>query len=145
MGPQKDWSRASAVLGCTLRFDRKQQVLLITYGTVATHASALAAYTAVERFVAAEGPCSAIADLSAIEGIEVTADAVRSLAWTPPAIPAGKQCIIVAPRAGVYGISRMFQLYRGAMSIDVQVVHRLEEAYTLLGLESPHFEKVDLR
>jgi hypothetical protein len=143
MGPQTEGSGAGAVVGCTLRFDRKHQVLLITFGKVATQASALATYAAVERFVAAEGPCSVIADLSTIERVEVTGDFVRSMAWMPPVIRSGKQPVVVAPRADVYGLSRMFQLYRDAMSSAVQVVHTLEEAYALLALESPDFETVD--
>src|SRR4029077_13476547 len=109
MGLQVEGSGAGPVVGCTLRFERKHQVLLITYGTVATPASALAAYSAVERFVTAEGPCSVLADLSSIE---VAGDFVRSLAWMPLVIPSGKQRIVVAPRAEVNGLSRMFQLYR---------------------------------
>jgi len=143
MGPQVEGSGTGPVVGCTLRFDRKHQVLLITYGTVATPASALAAYAAVERFVTTEGPCSVLADLSSIEKVEVPGDFVRSLAWMPLVIPSGKQRIVVAPRAEVYGLSRMFQLYRDAMSSDIQVVHTLEEAHILLGLESPDFETVD--
>jgi hypothetical protein len=136
-------SGAGAVMTCTLRFDRKHQVLLIEYGKIANQASALSTYAAVERFVAAEGPCSVLADLSTIEKLEVPGEFVRSMAWMPLVIPSGKQRVIVAPRAEVYGLSRMFQLYRDATSNDVQVVHTLEEAYTLLGLESPDFETVD--
>ena len=70
------------MVGCTLRFDRKHQVLLITFGKLATQASALATYSAVERFVAAEGPCSVIADLSLLEKVEVPGHFVRSMdAW----------------------------------------------------------------
>jgi hypothetical protein len=68
---------------------------------------------------------------------------VRSIAWLPLPIPSGKRRVIVAPRAEVYGLSRMFQAYKDAMSNDVQVVHTPEEAHTLLGLESPDFETVD--
>ena len=106
MGPQAEANGADAVAGSTLRFDRKHHVLLITFAKVATEASALATYAAVERFVAAEGPCSVIADLSTIEKLEVRGDLVRSIAWMPPAIPSGNLGVIVAPRAAVYGLSR---------------------------------------
>jgi hypothetical protein len=144
MGPRVEGS-GGEVAGSTLRFDRKHQVLLITFGKLATQASALATHSEVERFVAAEGPCSVIADLSALEKVEVAGDFVRTMAWMPPIIPVGNQRVIVAPRAAVYGLGRMFQLYRDATSSDVQVVHTLEEAHTLLGLESPHFETVDAK
>lgn len=143
MGPQTEESGAGTDVGHTLRFDREHQVLLITYGKVASPPSALAAYAAVERFVAAEGPCSVLADLSNIEKVEVPGAFVRSLAWMPLVIPSGKQRVVVAPRAEVYGLSRMFQSYRDAMSGEFQVVHTLEEAYILLGLESPNFETTD--
>ena len=145
MGRQVEGTSAGEVVGCTLRFDRKHQVLLITFGKLATQASALATYSAVERFVAAEGPCSIIADLSLLEKVEVPGPFVRSMAWMPLVIPVGKQRVIVAPRAAVYGLARMFQLYRDAMSNDVHVVHTLEEAHTLLGLDSPDFETVDAK
>ena len=143
MEPHAESNSARAVSGCTLKFDRLRRLLLVTFGKVATRESSLAAYTAVARFLAVEGPCSIIADLSAIERIEITADAVRSFAWTPPATSAPKPCIIVAPRVVVYGLSRMFQLYRDSMSIDIQVVHTLQEAFKLLRVRYPHFEAVD--
>jgi len=143
MGPRVEGSDADEVVGCALQFDRKHRVLLITYAKVGSPASALATYAAVERFVATEGPCSVLADLSAIEKVEIPGDFVRSLAWMPTVIPPGQQRVVVAPRADVYGLSRMFQLYKDAMSSDVQVVHTLEEAYSLLGLQSPDFEIVD--
>ena len=145
MGPQVNASGSSPVLGCTLQFDRKHHVLLVTYGKVATPASALTAYDSVERFVSSEGPCSVLADLSTIENVDVPGAFVRSLAWMPTVIPPGLQRVIVAPRGDVYGLSRMFQLYRDKMSSDVHVVRTLDEAYSLLGLESPEFEIVDLK
>src|SRR5215472_680407 len=143
MGPHAEGSGAGGAVEYALRFDRKHKVLLIIFGKVATQASALSTYAAVERVVGVEGPCSVIADLSAVEKVEVTGDFVCSIAWMPHVIPAGKLRIIVAPRTEIYGLSRMFQLYRGTKSSDVHVVHTLEEAHNLLGLESLSFESVD--
>ena len=145
MGPQVKARGSGPVLSCTLQFDRKHHVLLITYGKVATPASALTAYNSVERFVSSEGPCSVLADLSTIENVDVPGDFVRSLAWMPTVKPPGLQRVVVAPRGDVYGLSRMFQLYRDKVSSDVHVVRTLEEAYSLLGLEEPEFEIVDLK
>ena len=135
MGSQAEANGADAVAGSTLRFDRKHHVLLITFAKVATAASALATYAAVQRFVAAEGPCSVIADLSTIERLDVRGDLVRSIAWMPPAIPTGNLRVIVAPRPDAYGLSRMFELYREAKPSDVRVVHTLEEAHALVDFD----------
>jgi hypothetical protein len=142
MGPEAEGSKDCDVAAYTLRFDRQHGVLLITFGKLATPASALAARGAVEHFPESEETCYLIADLSAVEKAEITGDFVRSLAWTPVVIPAAKQRVIVAPRPELYGLSRMFQLYRDAMATDIQVVRTLEEAEALLGLESPNFEVV---
>ena len=135
MGSEAEANEADAVVGSTLRFDRKHRVLLITFAKVATEASALATYDAVKRFVAVEGPCSVIADLSTIEKLEVRGDFVRSIAWMPPAIPTGNLRVIVAPRADAYGLSRMFELCREAKPSDVRVVHTLEDAHALVDFD----------
>jgi hypothetical protein len=125
-----------------LQFDPRHRVLLITLGKVVTEASASATYTAVERFIAAEGPCSAIADLSAIERADVHGYFVRSLASRPRAIPAGMPLILVAPQLVIYGLSRMFQLLRDEME-GYQIVRRREEAFALLSLEPRDFLAVN--
>jgi hypothetical protein len=105
-------------------------------GRTVTKASSSAALNAVHRFLAAEGPCSVIADLSAIEIERVPGYFVRSLAWTPSAITPGNLLILVAPQTVIYGLSRMFHLWRGEAASH-KVVRTLEEGYALLGLEAP--------
>jgi hypothetical protein len=43
-------------MGFTLQSDAEHRVVLVTLENVVTQDSALAAYTAVERFIAANGP-----------------------------------------------------------------------------------------
>jgi hypothetical protein len=125
-----------------LQYDPKHRILLIVMGRTVTEASALAAYDAVHGFVAAEGPCSTIADLSLIESVKVTGYFIRCLALMPPAIAAGQQLILVAPGTLVYGLSRMFHLWRGETAAH-EIVRSLGEAYASLGLEMPDFRAVD--
>jgi hypothetical protein len=131
------------VVDYNLQFDSDHRVLLITLGAVVTEASAAAAYAAVQRFIAAQGPFSGITDLSAVEKLSVSTDFVRSLAAMDPMIPAGMSRIAVAPRPSVYGISRMFQILREGKGSYLEVVHTLQEAYALLGIKSPHFKAID--
>jgi hypothetical protein len=127
----------------TLRFDSQHRVLLVTLGKVVTRVSALAAYIAVERFLAANGPCAEIADLSAVEKAEIPGSFVWSLARRPRAIFSGKPLILVAPKPVVYGLSRMFQIARDEEAGGYQVVHTFEEAIALLALETPDFRAVE--
>ena len=115
---------------------------MVTLGKIVTEASALAAYTAVEQVIVAEGPHSGITDLSGVENLNVSPDFIRFLAAKPPMIPDGMSRVAVAPRTDIYGISRMFQLLRDSRGSYLEVVHTLKEAFELLGLESPHFSTV---
>jgi len=129
--------------GHTLQLDLKHEVWLITLRGVVTEVSALEACAAVERLIAAKGPWAGIADLSAIEKADISGESVRFLAARRPVAPTGRLCILVAPQDVIYGLSRMFQILRDQIGSDLQIAHTLEEAFALLGLESPDFEAVD--
>ena len=103
-------------------------------GRAVTKASAASAQNAVRGFIAAEGPCSVIADLSGIEREKVPGYFVQSLAGIPSAIASGKWLIFVAPQPPIYGLIRMFHLWRGEKA-NYKIVWTLEEGYALLGLE----------
>jgi hypothetical protein len=138
------WITIGDFVDYNLQFDSDHRVLLITLGKVVTEVSAAAAYDAVQQFIAAQGPCSGITDLSPVEKLSVSVDFVRSFAAMDPMIPAGMSRIAVAPRPAVYGVSRMmFQILREGKGSYLEVVHTLQEAYALLGLESPHFKAID--
>jgi len=135
---------AAATMDYTLRADSEHRVLLVMLAGIVTEASALAAYRAVERFIATQGPHSGITDLSGVERFDVSTDFVWRLAAEPPMIPNGMSRIVVAPRPGVYGLSRMFQILRDNRDSYLEVVRTLNEAFQLLGLASPQFTTVDL-
>jgi hypothetical protein len=102
----------------------------------------LAAYDAAEQFVAAEGPCRGIVDFSAVENAEIPAESIQSISKRPPAFPPGMKRVFVAFRPLPYGLSRMYQILRGDLEGDLDVVHTLAEAYALLGLESATFKPI---
>jgi hypothetical protein len=129
----------SAHVDYELRYDPKDRVLLIHMGRTVTKASAAAAKTAVQRFIADEGPCSIIADLSAIEREEVPGKFVQSLAWAPSAIGSREWLILVAPQILIYGLSRMFHLWRDEAE-NHKIVRSLKEGYAFLGVEAEDFQ-----
>jgi hypothetical protein len=126
-----------------LRFDAKLQALLVTLGRVATKASVLAAYDAVQHFIASEGPCSVIADLSGVEKETVPGYFVQSLASMPSLVPPEKWLILVAPQAVIYGLSRMFHSWRDEKA-NCKIVRTLNEGYALLGAEAPDFKPIEV-
>jgi hypothetical protein len=126
-----------------LQFDPTHKILLVTFGTVATKASGMAAYVAVRAFVLEHSPGSCIVDLSAIEASELSAEAVKSFAALPTVFPAGSLIILVANKAELFAMCRMYQTLREECQPNLHVVHSLEEAYALLNLKSPDFQSID--
>jgi hypothetical protein len=129
--------------GYTLSFDSAHKVLMVTLGPVVSKETALASRAAIIRLVAAEGACDGIADLTAVEHTEITSEGVRWLASLIPAIPASRRRILVAPQPLIYGLSRMFQMLQEGHQSRTAVVRTLQEAFDLLGLQSPQFEKLE--
>jgi hypothetical protein len=126
-----------------LAYNRKDRVLLIFMGRTVTKASAVAAQTAVRCFIAAQGPCSIIANLSGVEQEELPGSFVRSLARAPSAIASGEWLILVAPQTVMYGLCRMFHLWRGEAE-NHMIVRTLDEGYALLGVKPEDFQVVGL-
>ena len=120
----------------TVHFDSEWRVLLITMGKIATEASMLDAYAAIERFASTENISCGIMDLSVVETFNVSTGFIHRLAQRPPAVPVGLPRVVVAPRPDIYGMSRMFQMLRNYMDGELHVVRTLSEACALLHIDS---------
>jgi len=126
-----------------LQSDLDNRVILVTLGRVVTEESFLAAYEAVGRFIAANGPHAGITDLSGVEKFQISAKFVWQLAHCAPAIPDGMARVVVAPRPAIYGMSRMFQILRDNQSRNLEIVRTVDEALKFVGLESAQFKTID--
>ena len=140
--PRKGF-RKSVEMDYSVQADLEHRVVLVTLGRVVSEESALAAYEAVGRFIAASGPHARILDFSAVEQFKISAQFVWHLAQCSPMIPDGMARVVVAPRPAIYGMSRMFQILRDNQSRHLEVVRILDEALKFLGLESPQFKLID--
>jgi hypothetical protein len=82
---------------------------------------------------------AAIFDLSGVTGTTLSSEAVRSLASRAPAVPEGRNRVLVAKAPVIYGLARMLQLYRNFMGGQYHVVWSMEEAYNLTGARPEDF------
>jgi hypothetical protein len=139
--PRSFTIKAGTQVDYELAFHPKGRVLLIFMGSTVTKASAVAAQAAVRCFLAAEGPCSIIANLSGVEREELPGDFIRSLARTPSAIASGEWLILVAPQNVMYGLCRMFHLWRDEAE-NHKIVRTLDEGCALLGVKPEDFQVV---
>jgi len=99
-------------------------------------------YATATKYMASHPPCRGILDLSRVTDFEVSSDAIRQVAAAPLALPGGYMRVLVIPQIFIYGLARMFQILGEKTRPELQVVRTMDEAYCLLGVESPEFRAV---
>ena len=125
-----------------LAFDAKHRLLLVSVTGDLTREDYLAGYDAIDRFMAAAGPCSAIVDFSAIERFDLSPEFAREIATMRPAIPAGMKRLVVAPQPAIYGTARQVATLRQGTGGELILTQSVAEACAQLGIESPDFAPV---
>jgi hypothetical protein len=129
-------------MDCLIDFDPTHRILRATVTTrVLTDEGAKDLYRLIARIASQGGPYSEITDLSEVVEFPISAETIRTLAASNPAVPTETPRVIVAKKAVAYGLARMFELSRDAMGGQLYVVHSLDEAYDLLGVNSEDFSK----
>jgi hypothetical protein len=96
-----------------------------------------------QRHVAALRAEAALWDLSGVTTLDVTSETVKKLASAKPTyvVPDPPQ-FLVAPKAFVFGFSRMFQTIGDDFRPRLAVVHTLEEAYAALWIKPADLQPV---
>lgn len=122
--------------------DHGNNVLLVRYGRDLTRETIDGVFAAARRFVAAHGDCSAIADFSNVEHVDVDLTYWRSLGEVSRVMRNTKR-VLVAPQDTVFGMIRMYGLRQANRGDEPMVVRTLQEAYDLLGIKTPDFRLVD--
>jgi hypothetical protein len=125
-----------------VEFDAKNNILRGTVSGRMTGAILLELYESATTYIAGHPPCRGILDLSAVTDFEVSGEAIRRVAGSPPAIPPGYMRVLVVPQIFIYGLARMFQILGEKTRPELQVVRTLDEAYHLLGVDDPEFRPV---
>ena len=120
-------------------FDAENNILRATLEGPMTGAILLDLYVRASQFIASRPPCRGIVDLSAVTDFEVSSSAIRQVAAAPPAFPPGYMRVLVVPQIFIFGLARMFQILTEKTRPELQVARSLDEAYRLLGVESPEF------
>ena len=126
-----------------LEFDARNNILRARVEGRVTDAVLLDCYASMARYVASHSPCRGIADVSGVTKFDVSSNAIRQLAASPPALPDPYIRVFVAPQPHVYGMARMFQILGSNTRPNLHVVHTMDEAYHLLQVESPEFSPVN--
>jgi hypothetical protein len=127
-----------------LEYDTASHVLAVRVIGAFTDAAMRACYDALADAITSRDVRAAVLDLTAAQEFNLSADAVRGMSKLAPLLPDPLPKYIVASKAHVYGMARMFQITsRGRDAL--QVVRSPQDAYASLGLNTPNFERLDTR
>jgi hypothetical protein len=123
-------------------FDARNNVLRGTLEGRMTGKILLDFYATATAYMSSHPPCRGILDFSNVTDFEVSSEAIRRVAASPPAFPAGYMRVLVIPHDLIYGMARMFQILGEKTRPDLQVVRTMDEAFRLLQVKTPEFRLV---
>jgi len=121
-----------------MEFDERNNILRLTISGPLNDAIMFEVFEAASRYASSHPPCRSITDVSKVTANEISSGAIMQLAKTPAVAP-GLVRIVVAANDHSYAIARMFQMLSEGTRPNFHVVHTMDEAYNLLGVESPEF------
>jgi hypothetical protein len=126
-------------------FDSTNKILLARVEGPLTDEFLAEYYDAVRKYSTETDASAGIFDFSSVTEFAVTAEFIRRLAGREPAMPyaTSRPRILVAPQIYGFGLLRMFQLLGETTRPMLQVAHSMDEAFTILGVQSPHFEPLE--
>ena len=131
-------------MGFVADFDATNKILRVTIEDHLTDTIAFDCSESVKRWAASRPPDHVILDLSKVTKYDVSTEAIRILAVNPQSrTTAAPTLVVVAPKAIIYGMSRMYQLLTEGTRPNQHVVRTMEEAYRLLPVKSPEFGPVE--
>lgn len=91
-----------------------------------------------------EGPLRGIIDLTEVDAVDIPEDHLRLRAQQPP-MAAGQQRIFVATRPSTLAFARTYTaLQREFGSLGLEIATSRADAYRLLGVDRPRFERLQL-
>ncbi len=121
-------------------FDPVNKILLIRFEGRITQGLVEEFYREGKEYWMATGARAAILDGSSVTQVALSSDFIRHLAQQEPEPElAGKPRVLVVPRTEVFGLARMFQITSESKNPHVHVVRTMEQAFALLGVQSPNF------
>ena len=133
-------------MGFRFEFDPTNRILLMRLEGRLTDELLADCYRAVRKYSTATDAMVGIWDMSAVTEFATSSEFIRQLASEEPAMPDATRrprIICVAGTVG-YGLAHMFQIMGEPTRPLLRVVHNLDEALETIGIQSPHFEPIEL-
>jgi hypothetical protein len=123
----------------TLGYDRKHNLLLITFDGTLIQEDHRAMIAAVRAFIARHGLAHAIVDFTTVAEFKLDAAYLADFARSRSVL-VGQKRVYVAPTDEIFGMLRLFEMHQSATGDVPLVVRTLAEACEHLGIDAPDFQ-----
>ena len=126
-------------------FDWTNRVLLARFEGQLTDELLGDSYRSIRKYSLLTDALLGIWDVSAVDEFAISSSFILALAEQEPAMPNAftRPRVIVAPSQAGFGLGRMFQIAGEDKRPLLSVVRTMDEALTVIGIPSPHFELLD--
>jgi hypothetical protein len=122
-------------------FAEAENILRLTLSGEMTDQAVLELWTVGVPIAASHSSCRLVVDTAGVTRFSVSPRVLNTMAKRhSPDLPTR---IIVAPSDLLYGTSRMFQTLTESTRKNVHIVRTMQEAYKVLGVESPKFVPIN--
>lgn len=129
-------------MGYLFEFDAKKKVLRSTFEGQITGDVLFEFYSTARKLFESLPPFSAIVDFSGVTRFDVSSNIIEKLAKMPPFFGVDSILAIVAPNDLIYGLTRMYSILSEQSRPNAHVVRTMREAYALLRVVTPRFERI---
>ena len=140
--PPPSSSSARRSVGYSFEFDAGNTILRLTGAGQLTDEMLLDAHSAGKRWMASRSARGGILDLTAVTAVDLSNETIQKLTMMQPIFGVESKVVVVAPKDVYYGLARMFATLGEQSRPNWSVVRTIEEAYRLLGVETPQFSRV---
>jgi hypothetical protein len=131
-------------MGFRFEFDAVNKILLARLKGRVTDELLERYYREAQKYATETEASVGIMDCSSVTEFDVSAVVVRRLANEKPVMADAKlRGFIVAPKASIFGLARMFKITGEATRPLLKVVRTMDEALADLGVQSPQFEPLE--
>ena len=131
-------------MGYSFEFDAANNTIRCSLEGRVTEEGAMSVFSSFVRFNASHPPCRGIVDFSKVTSEDLSNKVVRKLASMPVFSSAQLMHVFVARRDVDHSLVRMFSMLIEEKRPNLGVVRTMDEAFRLLGIDSPQFSRTSI-
>ncbi|HUO59554.1 MAG TPA: hypothetical protein VMU24_02730 [Candidatus Acidoferrales bacterium] len=129
--------------GVILEIEREGKIVRVTWLGEITLSVIREGFSKVREFAKGRDLRGAISDFTHARNLNLSKDDIYVLSHEEPVFETDFPRITVGGADHIFGMARMFELMTAERTTGIHVVRTIDEAYALLQLQDPEFNRVE--